>query len=345
MKKKLTSKITPIKPIRVAMIVDAWFPEKSSGKHGVYGGGQVHVRELTRRLESNFASDVAIIYDRHKQIVARFIWTLFAPIKILTKHQEKPFDLIHSHGFNAGLVGKIASILLRIPVVHTVHGSHLMDQGDTSLKGKLERWLLTGIAYSAQITVSSTFLRYSRATKNISVIRNGVEIQDFDKITAKKASNPTIIWVGRRDKVKALDVLQQAYEIVKQSVPDAKLNLVSGGRLSGKSLIKAYKQAWVFCLPSYAEGQPITLLEAWAAKLPVVVTRVGENPHMVKHGINGYLVEPGNAQSLAQELLKLLQSPLKAKRLGLNGYAMVKRNYSWDKVVEQTYSVYESLLQ
>ncbi len=98
-------------------------------------------------------------------------------------------------------------------------------------------------------------------------------------------------------------------------------------------------------MSSYAEGQPITLLEAWAAKLPVVVTRVGDNPQMVKHGVNGYLVEPGNPQSLAQELLKLLQSPLKAKRLGLNGYAMVKRSYSWDKVVEQTYSVYESLFQ
>lgn len=345
MNKKLTSKSKNKKPIRIAMVVDAWFPDEKSGKKGVYGGGQVHISEISKRLRNVYGCDIDIVYDSHANIISRLLWSCVSPITILQKHRKKPFDIIHSHGFNAGLVGKIASILLRIPVGHTVHGSHLMDQGDASVKGKLERWLLTGIAYSAQITVSSTFLHYTRATKNISVIRNGVEIQDFDKITAKKTNNPTIIWVGRRDKVKALDVLQSAFEIVKQSVPDAKLNLVSGGRLSGKSLIKAYKQAWVFCLPSFAEGQPITLLEAWAAKLPVVVTRVGENPHMVKHGINGYLVEPGNAQSLAQELLKLLQSPLKAKRLGLNGYAMVKRSYSWDKVVEQTYSVYESLLQ
>jgi glycosyltransferase involved in cell wall biosynthesis len=344
MKKKLTTESIPKQSLRIAMIVDAWFPKKNSGKHGVYGGGQVHVNELSKRLHKRYTSQVEIIADPHHHMFTRLLWTFFTPLRIALMHQKKSFDLIHSHGFNAGLVGKITSLLLHVPVVHTVHGSHLMDQGDTSLKGQLERWLLAGIAYSAQITVSSTFLRYQRATKNISIIRNGVEIQAFDAITAKKESSPTIIWVGRRDKVKALDVLQQAFEIVKQSVPDVKLNLVSGGRLSGKSLITAYKQAWVFCLPSYAEGQPITLLEAWAAKLPVVVTRVGENPHMVKHGINGYLVEPGNAQSLAQELLKLLQSPLKAKRLGLNGYAMAKRNYSWDKVVDQTYAVYESLL-
>jgi glycosyltransferase involved in cell wall biosynthesis len=266
-------------------------------------------------------------------------------LHIALKHRKNAYNLIHSHGFNAGFVSKAASLLLGIPVVHTVHGSHLMDQQAQSLKGKLERWLLTGVAYSAQITVSSTFLAYKRATRSISVIRNGVEVGDFDKISVRKASEPTIIWVGRRDKVKALDVLQNAYAIVKDSLPNAKLNLVSGGRLSGKSLIKAYQQAWVFCLPSYAEGQPITLLEAWAAKLPVVVTRVGDNPHMVKHGINGYLVEPGNPTSLAQELLKLLQSPLKAKRLGINGYNQVKKNNTWDEVVAKTHALYQNLLQ
>ncbi len=332
------------KKLHIVMIVDAWFPDKKSGKKGVYGGGQVHISEISKRLRNDYGCDIDIVYDSHANIISRMMWSCVSPITILQKHRKNPFDIIHSHGFNAGFVAKLASVLLKIPVVHTVHGSHLMDQNDSSFKGKLERWLLTGIAYSAQITVSSTFLAYKRATNDITVIRNGVDVGDYDKVVARKASEPTIIWVGRRDKFKALDVLQQAFEIIKVQLPNTKLNLVTGGRLSGKSLVKAYKQAWVFCLPSYAEGQPITLLEAWAAKLPVVVTRVGDNPQMVKHGVNGYLVEPGNPQSLAQELLKLLQSPLKAKRLGINGYATVKRNYSWDKVVNQTHNVYESLL-
>lgn len=343
MKKKLTPKSAHTKPIRIAMVVDAWFPDKNSGRKGVFGGGQVHVRELSKRLRDGYGCDIDIIYDSHSGMVARLFWSCVSPFVIVLKHQKNPFDLIHAHGFNAGFVGKIASRLLGIPVVHTVHGSHLMDQKSSTLKGRLEKWLLTGIAYDAQITVSSTFLAYIRATEKSFVIRNGVDISAYDQVIAKKLSTPTVIWVGRLDKVKALDVLHEAFGIVQNKLPTASLNLVSGGRLTGKALIRAYKQAWVFCLPSYAEGQPITLLEAWAAKLPVVVTRVGDNPQMVKHGVNGYLVEPGNPESLAQELLKLLQSPLKAKRLGLNGYNLVKHNYTWDKVAAQTHQVYASL--
>ncbi len=345
MKKKLTVQPKQLKPLYIAMIVDAWFPDQKSGKKGVYGGGQVHVRELSQRLKGDYHCDISIFYDRHASVWARIFWTMIVPFRIALAHQRQGFDLIHAHGFNAGFVGKLASIILKIPVVHTVHGSHLMDQKASSVKAKLEQWLLTGIRYDAQITVSSVFLRYKRATPNCYVIRNGVNVMAFDAVEAKKAKEPTIIWVGRRDKVKALEVLHQAFARVKETIPHAHLELVSGGRLFGKALVKAYKRAWVFCLPSYAEGQPITLLEAWAAKLPVVVTRVGDNPQMVKHGVNGYLVEPGNPESLAQELLKLLQSPLKAKRLGLNGYNLVKHSYSWDDVTSQTYKVYLHLLQ
>lgn len=345
MNKKLMSKNNQVPPIAIAMVVDAWFPDSKSNKKGVYGGGQVHVRELSKKLQSKYSCVIDIFYDSSANTFARILWSLVAPFSISLKVKKRGYQIIHSHGFNAGFVAKVASMLTGTPVVHTVHGSHLLDQKKKGFKAKLEQWLLTKIHYDAQISVSSTFLAYKRATKSIYIIRNGVNIKDFDQIKAKKKRNPTIIWVGRADKVKALSILKNAFSIVKKTLPNAQLELISGGRKSGMSLIQAYKQAWVFCLPSFAEGQPITLLEAWAAKLPVVVSRVGDNPKMVKHGVNGYLVAPGNADSLAQELLKLLQSPQKSKRLGTNGYNLVKNNYTWDEVAKQTYKVYVDLLQ
>ena len=144
--------------------------------------------------------------------------------------------------------------------------------------------------------------------------------------------------------MKGLPILRQAILKVRKKIPDLKAVLVSGGQYTGKSLIKAYKRAHVFVLSSLAEGQPITLLEAWAAKLPVVVTNVGDNAKMVQDGVNGYLVEPNNVVQLTQAILKVLRARTKNTKMGEAGYELVKQEYSWDKVAESTWQVYQKVL-
>jgi len=67
------------------------------------------------------------------------------------------------------------------------------------------------------------------------------------------------------------------------------------GKLFGDDLISEYKRNHVFVLPSLAEGQPLTLLEAMASKLPVIVTDVGDNSYFVKNHENGYILPSANA--------------------------------------------------
>ncbi|MCD6399530.1 glycosyltransferase family 4 protein, partial [candidate division WOR-3 bacterium] len=116
------------------------------------------------------------------------------------------------------------------------------------------------------------------------------------------------------------------------------------GKLPEKELLKEYKSSTLFVLPSLFEGMPLTLLEAWASSLPVIATRVGENPYLIKHRYNGWLVEPGNADELAETLKEVLNTPKqKLKIVGERGYKIVKRVYTWDRVAENTLKIYRSI--
>ncbi|OGV90842.1 hypothetical protein A3A66_00660 [Microgenomates group bacterium RIFCSPLOWO2_01_FULL_46_13] len=322
--------------LRVAMLIDTWFP--------FFGGGQVHVKQLRRLLSQHYQVETELFYASFPNLMSRFFWAILVVIQVYLHHRHKPFVLIHSHGFIAGLPGKILSVILNVPVIHTVHGSHLMDKGEGGVKAQLERWLLTRIKYSAQISVAQMFLKYDNVN-NVTVIPNGVIVRDFDKVRVRKNRQPTLIWVGRDHPDKGLNILKEALIKARRKIPILKAELVSGGRLVGKQLVTIYKKAHVFVLPSLAEGQPITLLEAWAAKLPVIVTPVGDNTFMVRNGINGVLVEPGNVSQLAKAILRVFRNKRRFKQMGINGYRLVKRRYSWQRATRETYRVYRSLLQ
>jgi glycosyltransferase involved in cell wall biosynthesis len=298
-----------------------------------------------KALDTTHQVDSTLYFPVYPNIIFRTFWSLYAPFRILNQHHKKPFDLIHSHGYSAGLVAKIVSRIAHIPVVHTVHGSSMLDTRSKGLKATLEKWLLTEIKYDAEISVATTFLKHKNINSNVHIIPNGVNVADFDEIEETKNAEPTIIWVGRNDPIKGLKILKQAIVKVRKTIPNLKVKLVTGGSLTGKALIKAYKKAHVFVLPSLAEGQPITLLEAWAAKLPVIVTSVGDNPLMVKDGVTGYLVEPNNATKLANAILKMFRTRTKDIQMGEAGYTLVKKCYAWEQVAEQTWDVYEEVLQ
>jgi glycosyltransferase involved in cell wall biosynthesis len=319
------------------MFIDAWYP--------FVGGGQVHVKNLIAGLEADHGCRVRLFYPIHSNILIRAIWSLIVPWQVWMLNFRQHYDILHSHGYNSGLAAKLAGILIRRPVVHTVHGSPLLDQQVNSLRGRLERILLTKIHYDAQISVARVFLRHPNVNQHIHIIPNGVDVTAFDQNQTPKAKQPTVIWVGRTDPVKNLSQLKQAFDLVKAKIPDAELEIISNGRITGAGLVSQYKQAWVFALPSKAEGQPITLLEAWAAKLPVVVTPVGDNPDMVKEGINGYLVKVGDSRLLADKLIFLLTRPNLGKTMGENGYNYVRQNHPWKAIVKANLDIYKNLVK
>jgi glycosyltransferase involved in cell wall biosynthesis len=208
-----------------------------------------------------------------------------------------------------------------------------------------ERWILTKIKYDYQISVSEKFTKHKNVNDHIAVIPNGVDIVAFNKVKTRKNKNPQLIWVGKDVPEKGVDFLKEAISRVRKKIPKLETELVTGGRLTGVDLIRAYKKSHVFVLSSLAEGQPITLLEAWAARLPVVVTDVGDNAKLIKNGRNGILVEPENVNQLAIAILKVIRSKTTGKRMGLEGYKTVKKHFSWLIVATNTYAIYKKVLK
>ena len=92
----------------------------------------------------------------------------------------------------------------------------------------------------------------------------------------------------------------------------------------GQDDIRAeYERADIFCLPSFAEGLPVVLLEAMAMELPVVATHVMAVPELVEHGVSGLLVAPARPDLLADALELLIDAPDERASMGATGRAKV----------------------
>lgn len=318
------------KPLHILMLIDAWDP--------FIGGAQVHVKALLRHFPHHIK--VSLFHALHPHIVIRALWCLYIIPQTLLASRYTPFAIIHAHAFAAGIPAKILSILLGIPVVYTVHGSHLMDMRASGPKAWLEKFLLTRIPYTHQISVTRSFLRYPNVNKNISVISNGVDVARFDKIKTKKSKDFTLLYVGRDHPTKGLHILRAAFAQIKSQYPHLKLRIITG--LTGNRLIQAYKQAHAFVLPSLAEGQPLVLLEAWAAKLPVIATATA-GVLEIAHPHTAILVDPASVSQLHQAIIRLLRlSPRQRANLALAGHRRA-RQFTWTKTAALTVSVYEQV--
>jgi colanic acid/amylovoran biosynthesis glycosyltransferase len=111
------------------------------------------------------------------------------------------------------------------------------------------------------------------------------------------------------------------------------------GAVPSDEVVVYYQQADVFCLPSFAEGVPVVLMEAMACELPVVATEITGVPELVEDGVSGYLVTPGRADLLADALSRLTAPELR-RRFGAAGRAQVQESFDITTVGRQLVDVF-----
>lgn len=116
--------------------------------------------------------------------------------------------------------------------------------------------------------------------------------------------------------------------------------LLAGFRQDVLSLLKGFD---VFTMPSVTEGLGTSLLDAMACEKPIVASRVGGIPEVVRDGETGLLAPPKDSASLAGELVKVLKNRELAARLAANGLKRVREYFTVERMVEETLSVYERL--
>src|SRR5207244_1753909 len=99
-----------------------------------------------------------------------------------------------------------------------------------------------------------------------------------------------------------------------------------------------------FVLPSFTEGLPNVVLEAFAASVPVVATAVGGTPEVVDNGVNGYLVPAGDAALLADRIDKLLDDPALRQSMGSRGRQRVAEEFSFPTQSVQYQRLFEKVV-
>ena len=114
------------------------------------------------------------------------------------------------------------------------------------------------------------------------------------------------------------------------------------GKVNEDTLLVAYKRADVLVLPSiWPEPCPLVLLEGMAAKKPIVASRIGGIPEIVKNGETGFLVTPNDADSLADSISKLLSSRDKSVAMGAKGYELLRKDFSVETHMHKLLKIYD----
>ncbi|HUT57300.1 MAG TPA: glycosyltransferase [Phycisphaerae bacterium] len=116
------------------------------------------------------------------------------------------------------------------------------------------------------------------------------------------------------------------------------------GVVSGACKESALAEADCLVLPSYAEGLPMAILEGMAYGLPIIATRVGAIPEAITDGVEGFLVEPGDIESLADRLRRLSMDAELREQMGIAARRRVEAGHSLDVMVEGLLTVYREAL-
>ncbi len=265
--------------------------------------------------------------------------------------------IVHTHSSKAGILGRWAAKFSGVPIIiHSIHGfgfndyQHFLVRNFFILLEKITaRITTTFIAVSrANIEQGERLGIISRT--NTRLIRSGIDIAGFQASDQTESSvkaslgipvgAPVVSMIACLKPQKApLDFIRACQQIRNQ-IPDAHFLLVGDGILRSaaqkevaqrsmqecfhflgwRTDIPAIMQATtVLALTSLWEGLPKVLPQAMAAGIPIVATKVDGSPEAVKDGFNGFLVNPGDIQGIAEKVTFLLQNPRHALEMGKKG--------------------------
>lgn len=297
-------------------------------------------------------------------------WAAVARIqKLLVKHDV---DILHAHGYKADLYGYAAAWPNRVKLLAT---SHNWTGKTFSMRAyaALDRLVLARFEKVVVVSdaVGAALRRWGVAANKVSTICNGVDLEHCceaapvlrNEIAA--GGQALIGFVGRLVSDKGGALLIRAAQQVLAVHPNTKFVFAGEGpaRQEWETLASelgisehvsfvgaredmpgVYASLDIVVLPSLLEALPMCLLEAMAAGKPVIATRVGAVPKLVSSEATGLLLNPGDVDGLAAAILRLLQDPQLASRLGENGRAHVARHYSAEAMARSYIEKYEQML-
>lgn len=332
--------------------------------------------EFLKRFQGRTVVVPALVRDISPVTDITAFWSLY------TIFRKGRFDIVHTHTAKAGALGRMAAALARVPViVHTPHGHNLygyFSQRRSAIIARLEKFLtrftdeiiaLTeleksdyasyGVAEAGKVSVIYQGLELDKLTrdwKSVCSLKNTLKIRPEDRVVGM---------VGRLEPVKGSPIFIEAAARIAKRFSDARFLIAGEGSLrlamekraqdlgiSAKVIFAGWREDIpdiislmdIMVLPSLNEAVGIALIEAQAEGVPVVASKVGGIPEVVKDQKTGILVPPSDVAAIAEAVISLLNDKSKRAGMGEAGKVWVHDRFRAEDMTSKTSALYMRLL-
>jgi phosphatidylinositol alpha-mannosyltransferase len=304
---------------------------------------------------------------------ARIPYSPAANWRVKRALHAEDFDIVHTHEpmtLPVPIMALTHSRAINVGTFHAYRDTHFIYKYGRRIFQPFFDKLHGKIAVSE--AAKDTVARYFGG--EFVIIPNGIDVNRFGgehvrPLEQYADGRPNILFVGRLDPRKGFRYLLQAFPLIKEELPQARLIVVGAyrkkemsgflhdvrehhltgvkfvGRVSDDELPRYYHSCHVFCAPSTGfESFGIVLLEAMAAGKPAVASNIPGYRDLLEDGQEGFLAEPKNERSLAEAIIRILKDPALQQRMGARGRVKASR-YSWRQVALSVLDYYQELLK
>jgi glycosyltransferase involved in cell wall biosynthesis len=306
----------------------------------------------------------------------RDVRNLFVYRDLWTAIEERHYDIIHFQEYGPPWAIPSWRVCKRVPTVMTVHDPYQHGGLPVLLKVYQEVLQRLFVSKAWKVIVHGTLLRehvlrlYSnKSSDDVIALPHGdfsiLKHWDECDISATELTK-TILFFGYIRRNKGLDYLLQAEPIIRQSLSDFRIVIAgkcdewdryakliqSGAKITvindfipNKSVPRYFREASLVVLPYLSATQSGVIALAYSFGKPVVASRVGSIPEVVKEGETGLLVEPANTEALAEAIVRLLSDENLLTEMGKNAARYCEEHLAWPVIARKTIEYYKGMLK
>ncbi len=313
-----------------------------------------HLR-LLRKAPSRYIRTLLFSVQNNKGGLLWFFRISGSYALLIEKH--KP-DHIHAHFVSlAGEYAMLIAMLLDIPYTFTAHGWHDIFEyppHDFHQRGIRAKKVITVSQYNKDYMVQ----KFDIPAQKISVIHCGIRPELFTANGRTQGSDLRILSIARLHPIKGVEYLVKACNLLKEwgnrftchIIGDGELReqiarliqkfgleqeVILEGAQPAEEVRRQLALANAYVNSSLCEGLSVSIMEAMAARLPVVATRVTGIAELVEDKVNGYLVEPKNETELAAALQKMIFDPSQGKKMGELNRRRIETDFALEAEVKK----------
>jgi colanic acid/amylovoran biosynthesis glycosyltransferase len=334
-----------------------------------------HLR-IALRTPAAYLSTLALAFRLSPGGLRGHLWQFFyfaEAVVLLTECRCREIRHIHVHMGNVAADAALLAAHLGSAIEperpwswsFTLHGpTEFFDVSHFRLAAKLRhaRFVICITDYTRSQLMA---LSDPEAWDKLHVIHVGIPIEEFTRSenTSRPQGVPTILFIGRLVLEKGHAVLLEAAALLAKRGHKFNVTLAGDGperptlerfaeqlglasqvsfpgAVGQEEIHAMYAEASIFCLPSFAEGLPVVLMEAMAMEVPVISTWITGVPELIDDGCTGLLVAPGRADELADALERLLTDPALCHEMGSAAREKVIREFNTESSAEQIHALF-----